>query len=336
MQYIVIAYLWLAILLYLLLGGADFGAGIIELFSGTANRQITRKTTYEAIGPIWEANHMWLIIAVVILFVGYPGIYTVMSVYLHIPLLLLLVGIIGRGTAFVFRNYDAVTDDMQTVYDRIFLYSSFITPFFVGIIAASAFSGQIDPGAHTFMQAYIYSWLSFFSVAVGFFTVALCGFLASIYLLGEAKDPTHKRRFTRKAIHMNIAAVVSGAVVFAAAYREHVPLMDWIFGSRVGVAAVVAASLSLALLWYLVAKGLTRVPRLLAGFQVTMILFAITFRHFPDFIILKGGGRLSLLQTNAPASTINALGWALVVGSCFILPALLYLYYSFEKRKQRL
>src|SRR5688500_9395037 len=119
MLYVVIVYLWTAILLYLLLGGADFGAGIIEFFTSRRNRSRTRRTMYQAIGPVWEANHMWLIITIVILFVGFPKIYTTMSVYLHIPLTAMLLGIIARGTAFVFRNYDAVKDDLQKVYSRI-------------------------------------------------------------------------------------------------------------------------------------------------------------------------------------------------------------------------
>ncbi|RZK64206.1 MAG: cytochrome d ubiquinol oxidase subunit II, partial [Pedobacter sp.] len=119
MIYVVISFLWTAILLYILLGGADFGAGIIELFTSKENRPKTRKTMYNAIGPIWEANHMWLIIAIVILFVGFPKIYTTISVYLHIPLVCMLLGVIARGTAFVFRNYDAVKDEMQRVYTPI-------------------------------------------------------------------------------------------------------------------------------------------------------------------------------------------------------------------------
>jgi len=333
MLYVIIAFLWLAILLYLVLGGADFGAGIVELFTAKPNRHVTRQATYQAIGPIWEANHMWLVIAVVIMFVGYPTIYSMMSVYLHIPLLLLLIGIIARGTAFVFRNYDAVVDNMQKVYNRIFLYSSFISPLFLGIIAASVLSGQINPNARTFADAYIYSWLSVFSVAVGFFTVALCGFLASIYLLGETKDTADKRRFIRMAIIMNVVAVLCGAVVFIAADREGVPLVSWIFGSTFGLIAVIAATVSLIVLWYLVAIGRSRIPRILAAFQVTMILFALSFRHFPNFVILHGGGHLSLLKDAAPQSTLDALGWALIIGSCFILPALFYLYFSFEKRK---
>ena len=124
MQYVVILYLWLSILLYLCLGGADFGAGIVELVTSKKNRSATRKTLHHAIGPIWEANHMWLIIAIVILFVGYPVIYSAISIYLHIPLLIMLMGIIARGTAFTFRNYDAVKDDLQWWYTRIYVLSS--------------------------------------------------------------------------------------------------------------------------------------------------------------------------------------------------------------------
>src|SRR5579864_8883912 len=209
MLYVVIVFLWVALLLYLLLGGADFGAGIIELFTSEHNKVKTRKISYEAIGPIWEANHMWLIIAIVILFVGFPTIYSTMSVHLHIPLVIMLLGIIARGTAFAFRNYDAVVDNMQKVYNKIFVYSSFITPMFLGIIAGSAVSGYIDPNADTFLSAYIDSWLNWFSVSIGFFTVSLCGFIAAIYLIGEVQDEAERRRFVRKAMQMNIAAVLS-------------------------------------------------------------------------------------------------------------------------------
>jgi cytochrome d ubiquinol oxidase subunit II len=108
-------------------------------------------------------------------------------------------------------------------------------------------------------------------------------------------------------------------------------LVDWIFKSTLGLIAVSAATVSLVVLWYLVSKGKTVMPRILAGFQVTMILFALTFKHFPNFVILHGGKHLSLLQDFAPKSTINALAWALIIGSCFILPSLIYLYYSFKK-----
>jgi cytochrome d ubiquinol oxidase subunit II len=332
MLYVVIIYLWTAILLYLLLGGADFGAGIIELFTSKKNERLTRRTMYKAIGPIWEANHMWLIITIVILFVGFPAIYTTMSIHLHIPLVIMLLGIIARGTAFTFRHYDAVVDDMQTIYNRIFTLSSFITPLFLGIIAGSAVSGQIDTQAKDFLTAYIYSWLNFFSVAVGFFTVAICGFLAAIYLVGETDNEQYKAHFIKKARHMSIAAVICGVLVFIAAYAEDIPLPAWIFGNAVGVAAITSAGVSLLLLWYLLFKEKTKTIRILAGFQVTMILLATTYIHYPNIVLLKNGGYLSLIEHRGHAKTIDALAWALLIGSVFILPALFYLIYSFQKK----
>jgi cytochrome d ubiquinol oxidase subunit II len=330
MLYVVMAYLWASLLLYLLLGGADFGAGILELFTSGKNRSATRKTMYKAIGPIWEANHMWLIIAIVILFVGFPTIYATVSVHLHIPLVIMLMGIIARGTAFSFRNYDAVRDSMQLIYGRIFVYASVVTPLFLGIIAGSAVAGRIDLQATSFAAAYLFPWLHWFSAAVGLFTVCICGFLAAVYLIGEAENEIDRGRFIAKTKTTSLAAFASGAMVFIAATVERIPLTDWIFGNNVGVLAISAASLSVLLFWYLLWLKKTRVLRVLAAFQVTMILIAITYSHYPHILLFKDGSSLSLLDA-AGDKTISALGWALLIGSVFILPFLFYLIYSFER-----
>jgi cytochrome bd ubiquinol oxidase subunit II len=334
MLYVVMIFLWTSILLYILLGGADFGAGIIELFTSEKNKSKTRQTMYHAIGPIWEANHMWLIIAIVILFVGFPVIYTTMSVHLHIPLAIMLLGIIARGTAFAFRHYDAVIDDMQKVYNKIFVYSSFITPLFLGIIAGSTVSGKIDTAATNFSDAYIFSWLHWFPIATGLFTVAICGFLAAIFIIGETSDEIEKTRFIRKAKHMTIAAFVAGTLVFIAGYFEGVPIYSWTFGNSVGLAAISAALASLVIQWIFLYRRNTNTLRVLAGFQVTMILLAVTVRHYPNIVLLKGGKSLSLLEHAGHGQTIFYLGAALLTGSIFILPALYYLLYSFHRSPQ--
>ena len=367
MNYVVITFLWLSILLYFVLGGADFGAGIIELFTSSHQVSRTRRTLYHAIGPIWEANHMWLIIAVVILFVGFPVIYTQLSIYLHIPMLIMLLGITARGTAFVFRHYDAVRDEMQELYNRVFVWSSFVTPLFLGIIAGllagvasvvyqrvylsslgadfskvasplgiiagSTVSGQIQPDAKDFLTAYVYGWLNWFSVSVGFFTVALCGFLAAVYLIGEAEDDRDRREFIRKARNANLIAIACGVLVFVAAEIDNVPLMKWVFKDAVGLLAVSAATVSLIALWALIRRKRRLLLRLLVSFQVTMILLAISYAHFPNIIIMANGESLSLYEYEAPAKTLAALGWALLVGSWFILPA--WFYYSFQIKKMR-
>lgn len=328
---VVIVFFWLSILLYFLLGGADFGAGIIELFTSERRVSRTRKRLYHTIGPVWEANHMWLIIAIVILFVGFPEIYSTLSVHLHIPLLLMLMGIIARGTAFVFRHYDAVRDSLQEVYNKIFVWSSFITALFLGTIAGSTVSGKIDPHATSFPDAYVYPWLNWFSIAVGCFTIALCGFLAAVYLVGEAGSEQERKSFIRKARNANILALAAGCLVFLAAENEGVPLVQWVFGDGIGLAAVATATVSLVFLWASIHRAPAFITRGLVVVQASMILLAISYEHFPDVVLLSSGDHLSLLAHHAPQSTLTALGWALLAGSVFILPFLGYLYYAFQK-----
>jgi len=334
MIYVVMAYLWASILLYLLLGGADFGAGIVELFTSKKNRSRTRHTAYRAIGPVWEANHMWLIIAIVILFVGFPVIYATVSLYLHIPLLLMLTGIIARGTALTFRHYDAVADDMQKIYSRIFVYSSFVTPFFLGIIAGSTVSGKIDTEAASFTDAYIFSWLHPFSLSVGLFTVTICGLLAAVYLIGEAAEAGDRQRYVRKARVWHTLSMCCGALVFLAAWYDGIPLVQWVFGQTTGAVGV-ALALAAALVFRLrIARAESSLLRVLAAFQVAMILLVTTYYHYPDILLLKNGGHLSLLEHHGQEKTIGALAWALLLGSVFILPALFYLMYAFQKKNQ--
>ncbi|MCY0968097.1 cytochrome d ubiquinol oxidase subunit II [Chryseobacterium wangxinyae] len=336
MIYVVIGFLWLSVCLYVILGGADFGAGIVELMTKKKNRKYTEKLMYESIAPVWEANHMWLIIAIVILFVGFPEIYTTMSTYLHIPLVLMLLGIIARGTAFTFRHYDAVEDRWQIIYTQIFYYASLLTPFFLGLIAAATVSQSINPDAKTFLDLYIYSWLNWFGISVGLFVVALCAYLASIFSLREASDKLELNLMIKKSHQTMIFVVITGILVFATAYFSGIPLVKWVFSKPLGVMAVSFATVSLGLILRAMHIKKLLPVRALAGFQIIMILVAATYQHNPNIILLGNGEHLSLLKHIAAEKTIVALGWALILGSLFILPFLFYLMFSFTKAKGKL
>lgn len=335
MIYVVIAFLWVSICLYLITGGADFGAGIIELFSRNSYREKTRSLMLKSIAPIWEANHMWLIIAIVILFVGFPTIYTTVSTYLHIPLVLMLVGIIARGTAFTFRNYDAVHDSWQKLYTQIFYYSSLLTPFFLGMIAAATISGSIDTEAKDFLGLYIFSWLNWFGVCVGFFTVALCGYLASLFSLHQARFSDSLPIIIRKTRQTAVYVVLSGMLVFASAYYSDIPLLKWIFSKALGIIAITLATVSLLFTNDAIKKKKFLLVRILGGFQIIMILVAATYQHNPDIILFANGTSLSLFDESAAPKTIAALGWALLLGSIFILPFLFYLLFSFDEKENK-
>lgn len=335
MLYVVIAFLFLSVILYVLLGGADFGAGIVELFTGKKSRYRTQNLMYESIAPVWEANHMWLIIAIVVIFVGFPDIYEILTVYLHIPLTLMLLGIIARGTAFTFRNYDAVNDNWHSIYREIFYYSSLITPFFIGCIAAATISGSINPDNQDFLSLYVFSWFNPFGISVGIFTIVICGYLAAIYSLREAGSKVDLRLMMKKTRDMMLAVFLSGGMVFLVAYFSQIPLIEWVFTGAVGIIAVITATISLGVLLWCINHNFLFPVRSLGAFQIIMIMTAASYRHIPDIIILGNGKHISLIENAAPESTLTTLGWALVIGSVFILPFLFYLMFSFTKANKK-
>ena len=186
MIYVVLFFLAVSLLLYVLLAGADFGAGIVELFSSKENQAITKKTVYRVMGPVWEANHIWIIIMIVILWVAFPKYYYIIVTALHIPLTLVLLGITLRGVAFVFRHYDAYKDKSQILYDWMFKISSLVTPVFLGMTFGAMISGEIivteNLGNYSFKELYIIPWLNGFSIFIGLFFATLCAFLSSVLL----------------------------------------------------------------------------------------------------------------------------------------------------------
>jgi len=324
MIYFVVFCLFFGISIYLLLGGADYGAGVLELFTPARKREYHQHVTYKAIGPIWEANHVWLILALVIIFVGFPGLNLAVMTHLHIPLTLVLLGIIGRGTAFVFKHYDAVKDGSQKVYDRIYTYSSIFTPFFLGVVAGGVWSGKIDSQATTFQSAYIEPWLNPFALSVGVFTVAICAFLAAAYLIGEGEDgdETHITRFKRKAQFANLAVIAAGGLVLLSAGSQFA--LDFITG--IGGIGILVSSVGVVAFWWLLKQRYFIWGCIMAAFQVVSILLFVSIFKWSDLI--EGQ---SLMELAASDGTINALGGALIAGLLLIGPAFVYLYTVFKR-----
>ncbi len=132
LETILASVLFVALLVYALLGGADFGGGMWDLlaFGPRARRQ--REAIAAAIAPVWEANHVWLILVVVLLFTAFPVAFADIMTALNIPITVILIGIVLRGSVFVFRKYDAQNDTVHRRWSTIFGIASFLTPFFQG------------------------------------------------------------------------------------------------------------------------------------------------------------------------------------------------------------
>ncbi|ATC65147.1 cytochrome BD ubiquinol oxidase subunit II [Nibricoccus aquaticus] len=327
---ILVFFIGASLLLYVVLGGSDFGAGILELLPAGRLRGKQKDVINHAMGPVWEANHMWLILIVVILFMGFPVIFTTLMVALHLPMLALLVGIVVRGTAFTFRHYDAIQEKKsQRTYTWLFGLSSLWTAFWLGIIAASLNRGTIDPDATEFWRAYIAPWWGAYPLSVGAFVACIYAFLASIYLIGETDDVELKRRFHRFGAYFNGLVILMGGVVFAASLGEHESLATAFLRSPLNLAVVALATGLFVALWFFVTKHRVMLTRVVASGQVALILIGWCLLYAPN-AVLTTRGPLSFYTEAAPLATLRQLVIALLVGSVFIFPSLFFLLRVFK------
>lgn len=328
MTEILVFFLGVSLYLYVLLGGADFGAGIVELITG---RKSVR-TISKAIAPIWEANHIWIILAVVILFNGFPKVYTSISTYLHIPLLMALIGIIIRGTSFTFRYYDIPEKKINEYYSRFFRLSSILTPFFFGIVLGSAISGKIPSSPEgSFYEVYVLPWLNLFPISTGIFTTVLFAWLAAVYLVGEPqKNDDEKHKYAQTAFLLFVLLILSGIAVFITAELLNVQLINKFRQSIVSWISLGFATLLVPLMWYSIRRTHIAGIRLLAGMITLCILCGWFGAQLPVMVYIKTGNNLTIYNSVAPESTIKYLVYALIVGILIIFPSIAYLYKVFK------
>lgn len=335
MLYVVLFFTIFSLFLYVLLGGADFGAGILELFSSKDHQVSIKKRVYSVMGPVWEANHIWIIILIVILWIAFPAFYNIVIIYLHIPLTLILLGITLRGVAFVFRHYDAIKDKTQILYDRMFEFSCLVTPIFLGMTYGALISGNIilleDNPSAGFTAIFITPWLQPFPILTGFFFSALCVFLSATFLIGEATED-EKKMYIRKAGIATWVVVLLGFITLVVAYSEGNKFVLDFLKNYYAVGAVLLSGVLLLPLWRSIRRGKVVLCRFFAGLQVLLILSAALGAHFPNLIITKTK-QISLLDKIAPESTINVLGISLIIGGLIILPGLFHLLKSFKMIK---
>jgi cytochrome d ubiquinol oxidase subunit II len=331
---VLIFFIGASLLLYVVLGGSDYGAGILELLPAGAQRDAQKHVINDAMGPVWEANHMWLILVVVILFVGFPAIFTTLMIALHLPMLALLLGIVVRGTAFTFRHYDPIqAGASQRTYTWLFGVSSIWTSFWLGVIVASLNRGVITLQPRSFWDGYVRPWWGAYPCAVGLFVICIFAFLASVYLIGETKDAALKRRFTRLGVIFNIAVVAAGALVFAASLGERESLFHQFFRTPATLGVMALASALFVFLWMTVRRQRAIVARVIAAAQVSLILLGWYLLYAPNALITEAGA-IDFYDAAAPAPALRQLVIALLVGSVFIFPSLGFLLRIFKLRQR--
>lgn len=319
-----------ALTFYLLFGGADFGAGIWTLFAIGRKGQSQRALIDHAIGPIWEANHVWLIIAVVILFTAFPPAFSVISIRLHIPLTVMLIGIVLRGTAFAIRTHDIASrpdgfTGAPPIWHRIFAWSSLITPTMLGIVLGAIASGRASGPTDTIRETFVDPWLGPFPLAIGLLATALVAYLAAVYLIMESSDPELRRLFRRRAVMSGILVIILAGTALFLSHDGAPEIYRGLVDTALGRATMVATALvHLAALWALMtARNL--LARFLAGGGAIAILWGWALSQYPYLVEPS-----VTIYDAAPHSTLDVLLASLLLGSILLLPFLYYLYNLFK------
>ena len=320
--------LWLGVTTYAVFGGADFGAGFWDLVSGrgeTAER--SRGLIAAAIGPVWEANHTWLIFDLVILWTAFPAAFAAIMSSLFVPLCLAAVGIVLRGAAFAFRPVVG-GDRGRRATTAIFAASSVLTPFFLGAAGGGIAGGRVslEPSGGDLIG----SWLNPTSILVGLMAVAVCAYLAAVFLVADARrlgQADLAALFLRRA---RAAALVTGGLAVAGivVLAVDAPVLARELTGRgwpLVIAGLVLGGAALVAIGQRAAFG----TRPLAVGAVVAVIWGWGVAQYPDIL----PGTLTLADAAAPAGSLGSLLVVFVLAALAIAPSLVLLFWLTQRNR---
>jgi cytochrome d ubiquinol oxidase subunit II len=326
----VLAMMWLGLTAYVLFGGADFGGGVWDLLSGRSeNGRRQRDLVEHSIAPVWEANHVWLIFVLVVLWTAFPTAFAAIASTLYVPLTLAAVGMIARGSAFAFRK-TTTSPPLRMGMDVAFALSSLLTPFFLGTIAGAVASGRVPPGIAQGDE--LTSWLNPTSVLGGVLAVGACAYLAAVYLCADALRHHELDLAEQFRIRGLITGVVVGVVALAGVAVLRADAPDLFYGlTHRGLPLIVISGLAglgtMAFLWW----RRYAAARVAAALAVTAVIWGWAAGQYPDLLV----GRLTIAEAAAGRPTLQAMLAVLIVGALLLVPSLLFLFAVFQGPDRR-
>jgi cytochrome bd ubiquinol oxidase subunit II len=327
-----LALMWASVTVYALLAGADFGAGAWDLLSGRTGPGARRRALIEhAIGPVWEANHVWLIFVLVLMWTAFPPLFAAVSSTLYIPLTLVALGVIARGSAFAFRK--AVTEVwQQRIFGAAFAFSSLVTPFFLGAVAGGVASGRVPPGVAR--GNVVTSWLNPTSVLSGALAVVAGMYLAAVYLTADARRSGQldlAAEFRRRALAAGVAAGLLAVAGLAVVHADAPRLWAGLSGRALPLVALSGAA-GVASLALLAARRYLLV-RVSAALAVAAVLWGWGAAQYPH--LLPGAPGLTVAQAAAGPATLQATTISVGVGIVLLVPSLAWLFLLFQRSERQ-
>jgi len=314
-----------AIVLYAAFGGADFGGGIWTLLARGPRRDDQRNALERAIGPVWETNHVWLILLVVTLFVVFPTAYSAIFTALYVPLFIALVGIVARGAAFALRHYGERDTALNQGALRAFSIASLLTPFTFGLAVGAVTGGHIDVVDGEVRSGAFAAWLSPFALVCGVIGLLVCAFVGAAYMIPRTEGDL-RTDFRRRAIIASVALGAATTVAIPIAHfdaEEFAGRLDRVEVIFAMVATAVFGLATLVVLW----RGYSRIVPPLAAATVAGVISAWAFALNPH-MILPG---LTIQAAAAPSITVKSFLISLPIGALILVPSLLLLYLTFSR-----
>jgi cytochrome d ubiquinol oxidase subunit II len=322
----VLSVMFVGLIAYGLFGGADFGAGIWDLLAGGTRRGARQRDLIEhSIAPVWEANHVWLIFVLVVLWTAFSGAFAAVVSTLYIPLTLAAFGMIARGAAFAFRK-SLTTVGMRRFLGAGFALSSLVTPYFLGAVVGGVASGRVPPGIAA--GDVVTSWVNPTSVLGGVLAVLVCAYLAAVFLCGDARREGVEdlaEQFRSRALG---TAVVTGLTGVAGLFvlRADAPLLFDGLTGRAAPVVVLSVAAGLSALWLLLTRHYA-LARLSSALAVAAILAGWAFAQYPYVLVPE----VTIDEAATGRATLVAMLVALVGGAVLLVPALVYLYVLFQR-----
>jgi cytochrome bd ubiquinol oxidase subunit II len=317
LPWLVAGLMGLGLTLYVILAGADFGGGVWDLLAFGPRKEAQREAVARALGPVWEANHVWLIFVIVLLFSAFPPAFAAICTALAIPLTLAIVGIVLRGASFVFRASAASVVGAQKVFGWIFGAASLITPVFLGMCVGALGSGNIRFNSQgQVLTGYFSSWFAPFPLLIGLLALGLCAFLAAVYLTLETSGEL-REDFRERAVFSGVATALLATVTLPvtldsapALWRE----LAWGRATPLVVATVLLGLVAMVACYF----RRYRLARFATIAEVAAIVWGWAVAQAPALVVPD----ITIPGSAAPDSALGPQLIVLGVGSLILVPSL--------------
>jgi cytochrome d ubiquinol oxidase subunit II len=323
----VAAAMFIGVIAYAVFAGADFGSGFFDLTAGGDQSGGELRTLIDhSIGPVWEANHVWLIYVLVMWWTGFPGAFAATMTTLIVPLFLALLGIVLRGAAFAFRKYSATLGQAR-LFGVVFAGSSLITPFFLGAVAGGVASGRVPAEGGGDVWG---SWLNPTSLFGGAIAVGTCCFLAGAFLTADADRSGHRELAEQLRRRTLVIGLLTGLIVFAALVpleRDAPTLANGLQGRAAPL--IIVSALAGAGTLVLLFRRRYAVARLTAVAAVAAVITGWGVAQYPWMLV----DEVTIEDAAGAPATLTGLLIVVVLAGVIVLPALVYLFWLTQSER---